>query len=62
MRSQRVLWLYGAVALSGSSLKSVVGVDYLKSAREGLAGARSVTQTSAADNHPLRIGVGFRYC
>ena len=26
MRSQRALWSYGAVALSGSSLKSVVGV------------------------------------
>jgi hypothetical protein len=27
VRSQRALWSYGAVALSGSSLKSVVGVD-----------------------------------
>ena len=27
VRSQRALWSYGAVALSGSSLNSVVGVD-----------------------------------
>ena len=53
MRSQRVLWLYGAVALSGSSLKSVVGVDYLKSAREG--GPISPAANSRARVRSLRL-------